>query len=229
MFGSTLVYSGLVIAAAGVIFVIKPVERLHVTSRSQGLAIVGMGLLLAGIGFMAPASEKRVDKVEKRLDEFVPVWQFSERHTIEIDAPPERVFDAIKRVRGDEISFFQTLTWIRRGGRSVPESILNAGSRESLIDVAVKSGFVRLAEDPPRELVIGIPLTPQVFGALDFVVTPAGLNSSSVSTETRVFASSPAAQRRFAIYWRTIYPGSALIRRMWLRAVRRRATTAGKP
>jgi len=32
-----------------------------------------------------------------------------------------------------------------------------------------------------------------------------------------------ATTRRFAAYWRVIYPGSALIRRMWLRAIKRRA------
>ena len=47
---------------------------------------------------------------------------------------------------------------------------------------------------------------------------------SALSTATRVFANSAAARRRFARYWRIIYPGSALIRRMWLRAVERRAT-----
>ena len=31
---------------------------------------------------------------------------------------------------------------------------------------------------------------------------------------------------RFALYWRVIYPGSALIRRMWLRALRLRAERA---
>ena len=30
------------------------------------------------------------------------------------------------------------------------------------------------------------------------------------------------------IYWRVIYPGSALIRRMWLRAIERRAMTADR-
>jgi hypothetical protein len=40
-----------------------------------------------------------------------------------------------------------------------------------------------------------------------------------------VFASSPSARRRFAAYWRVIYPGSAIIRRMWLRAIEHRATT----
>jgi len=245
MIGSTIVYTGLVIAAAGLVFVVKPIHRLHVTTRSQGLAIVGVGVLVAGIGFNLPTSESRVDRVETRLDEFVPVWQFNERHSIEIDASPARVFDAIKRVRADEINLFRTLTWIRRGGRSLPESILNAGNRESLIDVALKGGFVKLAEDSARELVVGTvvvappgvhgKISPAIFktplppgyalAAMNFFVRPDGPNKSIVTTETRVFANSPEARRRFARYWRAIYPGSALIRRMWLRAVRQRATT----
>jgi hypothetical protein len=40
-----------------------------------------------------------------------------------------------------------------------------------------------------------------------------------------VFANSPHARRRFAAYWRVIYPGSAIIRRMWLRAIQHRAMT----
>jgi len=249
MLGSTIVYAGFVIAAAGFILVAKPIDRLHITTRAQALGIVGIGILIAATGFVVPASDSRIDKVETRLDEFIPVWQFGEHHTIRIDAPPQRVFDALKQVRADEIFLFRTLTWIRRGGRRLPESILNAGSRESLIDVALKGGFVRLAEEPPRELVIGTivaaprhprdELTPATFktklppgyavAAMNFVVTPEGANASRVSTETRVFANSPEARRGFAAYWRVIYPGSALIRRMWLRAVRRRATTRAAP
>lgn len=245
MFGSTIVYTGLVIAAAGLVFVIKPIQRLHVTTRGQGLAILAVGATVVGVGLSLPTSESRADKIETRLDEFVPVWQFSERHTIEIDAPPPRVFDAIRRVRADEISLFRTLTWIRRGGRALPQTILNAGNREALIDVALKSGFVRLADDSVRELVIGTvvdapagargQITPEIFkralqpgfalAAMNFLVSPEGPSRSMVVTETRVYANSPAARRRFARYWRLIYPGSALIRRMWLRAVRRRATT----
>ena len=102
-------------------------------------------------------------------------------------------------------------------------------------------------DDPPRELVIGTvvvappggrgALTPQTFkaqlapgfalAAMNFRVTPDGTGGSLVSTETRVFANNPSARRRFGRYWRLIYPGSALIRRMWLRAVERRATDSG--
>src|SRR5438132_13350361 len=59
--------------------------------------------------------------------------------------------------------------------------------------------------------------------AMNFVVRPEGPNASIVSTETRVFANSPESRRRFARYWRVIYPGSAIIRRMWLRAFRKLA------
>ena len=59
---------------------------------------------------------------------------------------------------------------------------------------------------------------------MNFAITPDGPDRSFVSTETRVFANSPSARRRFAVYWRFIYPGSAIIRRMWLRAIQRRAT-----
>ncbi|PYO50466.1 MAG: hypothetical protein DMD72_02380 [Gemmatimonadetes bacterium] len=245
MIGSAVVYTGLLIAAAGLVFVVKPIHRLHVTTRGQGLAILGAGVLLAGLGLSLPTSESRANKIETRLDEFVPVWQFSERHTIEIDAPPARVFDAIRRVRADEISLFHALTWIRRGGRPLPQTILDAGNREPIIDVALKGGFVRLADDSVRELVIGTvvdappgargQITPAIFkkplppgfalAAMNFLVTPEGPNRSIVVTETRVYANSPGERRKFARYWRLIYPGSAIIRRMWLRAVRRRATS----
>ena len=244
MFGSAIVYTGLVITAAGVILFLKPIERLHVRSGSDALAIAGIGALLVGVGLTLPASESRVKKVESRLDEFMPAWQFRERHTIRIAAPPTTVFEGIRNVRASEIALFKTLTWIRRGGRRAPESILNAGDSTPLLDVATRNGFIYLADEAPREIVIGTvvvaprggrgELTPQTFktqlppgfalAAMNFLVAPDGPNGSLVSTETRVFANSAGAKRRFARYWRLIYPGSALIRRMWLRAVERRAT-----
>jgi hypothetical protein len=47
-----------------------------------------------------------------------------------------------------------------------------------------------------------------------------------LSTETRIAATDDVARRRFRRYWRIIYPGSAVIRLAWLRAIRRRAERA---
>jgi hypothetical protein len=248
MFASALLYLGAAIAVAGAIFSIKPMPRLGVRTRSRASIVLVSGIGVMAVALALPARESRIARVETRLDQFAPIWQFNEVHTIHIDAPPARVFDAIKRVRADEIGFFNLLTWIRRGGQPLPEGILNAGSQKPLVDVAISTTFVRLAEDAPRELVIGTvirappgagaggtlrtvdtfqkPLAPGfTLATMNFLVSPAG-SGSLVSTETRVFANSPPVRRRFATYWRIIYPGSAIIRRMWLRAIERRATSA---
>ena len=136
MFGSVIVYSGLIMATAGLGLVIRPrwlrPRWLRITNRARALAVVGAGALLTGMGLTVPAPESRVGRVETRLDEFAPRWQFREYHEIRIAAPPARVFQTIKRVRADEIFLFHTLTGIRRGGQATPENILNPGTRRSL-------------------------------------------------------------------------------------------------
>jgi hypothetical protein len=148
-------------------------------------------------------------------------------------------------VRADEIFLFRTLTWIRRFGRKSQESILNPSGQAPILEVAAKTSFLLLAEDPEREIVLGtfvvappgtrftVRPTPQVFrdlqqpgfakAAMNFRVEELSSGECEVTTETRVFATEAVARRKFAHYWRVIYPGSALIRVMWLRAIRKRA------
>jgi len=58
---------------------------------------------------------------------------------------------------------------------------------------------------------------------INFAVRDDGGGWCTVTTETRVFATSDSARRSFAAYWRVIYPGSSLLRYTWLRAIQRRA------
>lgn len=243
MLWSAAVYLGILVMILGVALIAKPIPRLGVKNRLRASLVLDAGILLLVVGLLAPAPESRAGTPRTRLDQLMPAWQFSEFHRIRVAAPPDSVYAAIKAVRADEIRFFRALTWTRRGGRPLPEGILNAGDDAPLIDIALRGGFVSLADDPPRELVIGTAVhrpegardsvTPQLFlrpppgyavAAMNFRVVPDGPGSSIVTTETRVFAKGTAATRRFAAYWRVIYPGSAIIRRMWLRAVARRAT-----
>lgn len=239
---SLVVYTGLILAFVG--FVLSIVRLFRRASPLRALTLAAAGLLVLLVGLALPARESHVAHAKgpvTRLDEITPHWQFAESHSIRIAAPPERVYAAMREVRAGEIALFRTLTWIRRGGRSLPPATAEAARRQSLVDTMLHSGFVVLAEEPPREFVFGaVVLAPRsvrriardVFttpppgfavATANFVVTSDGAAGSNVRTETRVFASDTSTRRRFAAYWRLIYPGSALIRRGWLRAIERRA------
>jgi hypothetical protein len=201
------------------------------------------------MGAFLPARDTRDEAIQTRLDEFAPVYQFNEVHRIQVRAPRNRVYRAIKEVTADEILLFRTLTWLPRLGRPGPESILNAPERLPLLEVATRTSFLLLAEEPEREVVIGTLVlapagvqikeqpTPDDFKALEasgfakatmnFRLEDIGTDTCIVTTETRVYVTDASTRRRFAAYWRVIYPGSALIRRMWLRAIKRRAEAAG--
>jgi hypothetical protein len=54
-------------------------------------------------------------------------------------------------------------------------------------------------------------------------VEPAGVDTSTFHTETRVMTTDDEAHRRFRRYWVTFAPGIRLVRRALLRAVRTEA------
>lgn len=217
-------------------------------SRRQGAALLAAGVAVSGVGLLLPAEEHRIESPATRLDEFAPLFEFSERHSVRVEAPRVVVWDAVKQVTAGEISFFRELTWLRRLGRSGPESILSAPENLPILEVATRTSFILLAEETGREIVIGTVVlappgthitgerSPERFRALEapgyakatmsFLLEERGDDTCVLTTETRVHATDDGARRRFAAYWRTIYPGSAFLRRMWLRAIRLRAEAA---
>jgi hypothetical protein len=245
MIDSYLFYFGFMLLLAGLFSLIRPLRFLCISNRRKGLAVAGVGILLALGTLLLPYSRKEATTHLTKLDEWMPQWHVGEKHILHVAAAPEKVFAAIHAVRADEIFLFRTLIAIRRCGEAGPESIMNAPEKKPLLDVATETTFVLLEEEAPRELVIGTviaapraarasaKLAPDLFrktlppgvvlATMNFVVLPDNEGGSSVSTETRIYANSPSALRRFGIYWRIIHPGSDIIRRMWLRAIRQRA------
>ncbi|HUP89402.1 MAG TPA: hypothetical protein VM100_08630 [Longimicrobiales bacterium] len=186
-------------------------------------AVIGLiaGKLLMVVAVASPTSERRATSGATEMDRFIPRYQFHETHNIYVDAPVAQVRAAMAAVTAREIRYYQTLTRIRRCGND-DENILNPPLDEPLIDVATRTGFTKLS-DTPSELVIGTYVVPQkAFAALNFKVVAQG-KGSLVRTETRVFANNRRTARRFALYWRAIRPGSGIIRKSWLRAIKSRA------
>jgi hypothetical protein len=180
------------------------------------------------------------------IDTFAPKWHYHEVHRIAMLAPADAALRAIREVTAREIRLFRFLTWLRRLGRGSSQDILNPPPDEPILSVALRTGFVLLAESP-REIVIGRavvapaggipPSNPDEFLAtvspgwakavMNFRIDHAALAMCVVTTETRVWATDEKTERKFALYWWTIRLGSGLIRRMWLRAIRRRAERIG--
>ena len=245
MLDSVFVYLGFAATLIGLLSFLRPMRFLCIRTRFSAAIVATTGLLAVVVILSLPARTKRVATPETKLDEWMPAWQFDEGHEIHVDAPPEKVFAAIRAVRADEILFFQTLTAIRRCGRPGPESIMNAPEEKPLLDIATQTTFVYLTDEAPRELVVGTvvaaprgihapaKLTPEIFrktlppgvalATMNFLVTPDNHGGSTISSVTRVYGNNAPIVRQFAVYWRIIHPGSDIIRRMWMRAIKRRA------
>jgi hypothetical protein len=164
----------------------------------------------------------------KLLDEVLPSFDVNERHAIRIDAPAERVFEALRTVTLADMPVVRALVWLRGIGARADRPLLAQMQRR----------FGTVAESPGRALVLASIGQPwklrggqspaadfRTFAspgyakmAIDFV-----FDGAALSTETRVLLTDPASRRRFRRYWLVIGPFSALTRRRWLRAVKRRA------
>ena len=245
---STALYSSAMVAVAGAIGLIRPTKWLHRRSRRRAAIMLAAGVSVAlAVALITPAPTTSAAGLG--IDEFAPVFHFREHHSTVVAAPPERVFAAIRTVSADEIALFNLFTTIRRFGRPGPESILNAPRQQPILDVATSTGFLMLVNQPPREVAIGAvvvappgtrrpgeftadhyrALTQPGFGkaTMNFRVEDLGNGSSRVDTETRVYATDAVALRRFTPYWRIIFPGSAILRITWLRAIKAKAEKAG--
>jgi hypothetical protein len=153
--GVVLVYLGLIAALLGGVSFLRPLSFLVIRTRRQAALVLVLGLTLVVMGGSLPAREVRVATPRTELDQFAPVYQFGEFHSIRITAPKEQVYRALKSVTAEEIAWFRTLTWLRRLGLSGPESILNPPPHVPLLNVATRTSFLVLVEEPDREIVLG--------------------------------------------------------------------------
>ena len=165
------------------------------------------------------------------IDDVLPGYDVRAVHSIDVAAPAQRVFAAVRDVTVAEAPL-ASLLLLFRGIRA---------SRKRAIFEELPERYAVLAEEPGRELVIGGIAQPwrPAFGVrtgVDFrtfdepgyakIAVNFAFDGGRLSTETRVALTDDAARRKFARYWLVVRPGSALVRRSWLRAIKRRAEGA---
>jgi len=175
------------------------------------------------------------------LDRFLPDYDVHEVHSIRVRAQPLAIHRALFEVTANEVWLFRALMTVRGLGARGAD-----GSRP-IVEGAQAGGFAILLDEPGRELVLGVMGrfwqlrqrsirrigSPAEFvsfaepgyarAAMNFLIEPEDGGACRLTTETRVRATDARARRAFRAYWTFVHPGSAFIRRMWLRAIRRRA------
>ena len=184
-----------------------------------------------------------------RLDDFLPNYDFNEIHTTTVEASSDQTFKAIKELTAAELS---PLVFWMLNLRNLPAKLVGKGNPTApqsgpFLAQLYRGGFIALAEDPGKEIVFGlvgqfwkltsaeephIP-TPEAFLAFDdpafakvaanLAVTAGERGYTQCSTETRIYVPDSKTRRKFAFYWRIISMGSAFIRVLWLRAIKRKA------
>ncbi|HYH01104.1 MAG TPA: hypothetical protein VD837_18405 [Terriglobales bacterium] len=236
-FESMAAYSGIVLLILGTACTVVPFRVLEIGRRRTGAVIGVTGLALAVGALLWPASLKTTSQYHSRFDARMPQYHFSERHTIKVHAAPPEVLAALQQTTLADLAAMEVLTRIRSAALGGDLDL--GASQKPLVD----AGFLRLDQDD-REVVLAMAGRPwanavpklhdpaefesfnesgSVKIALNFRVEYLGNGWSSVITETRVLGIGTAGRRRMSPYWRLIVPGSGLIRRQWLSAIRERA------
>ena len=180
------------------------------------------------------------------LDQHVPEWDVRERHSIRIAATPAEVLAAARAVTTREVPVLLVLM----GLRSLPTTLARRSRPRRRLDAPLLDGFERMGFMPlgrvgmrswcteswavsgspaagsaawPADEFAGFAEPGYAKAGFNFRSSPTATAGCILSTETRVMATDAGARRRFRLYWTLVRPGSGLIRRDWLRAIRSRA------
>lgn len=168
------------------------------------------------------------------IDHFSPQYDLRARYEIAVRAPLPRVYRAAREMdlRGSRLA--RALFRLR----GLPEKNLT-------LEGMLRWGFVLLADEPEQEFVLGLAgrfwvrspliLSVKAEDFLDFdrpglakavmnlAFSPGEAGIVRLATETRVSCPDEASRRSFQRYWRLIGPFSGLLRKEWLRLIKKQA------
>jgi len=173
------------------------------------------------------------------IDEFLPVYDRSMHHHIEIDAPLERVYTVVRKLDLTGAYLFRVLVWLR----SVPALLQGRPPLGFTLDDLERLGLIRLGEAPPHELVLGFVGKPWTTSgdfqtlearefrefampgfakvAWNFTLTRSKDDRTHLATESRVQCLDEAGRRKFQRYFFFMGPVSSQTRQSALRAFKR--------
>jgi hypothetical protein len=188
------------------------------------------------------------------LDEVLADFDVTRVDTIVVAAPPAAVYRAVMELDMVQLVRDDRVLGLLFAVRGIPDRLLRLAGRAPevpepvsmrLADLPAEGEWVRLAEDPGREIVFGAAgrfwngpidwevITPAGFAAFDtpgsariaanLAVHPYSADRVLLTYEARTSATDAAARRGLHRYWRFLSPFIGVVLRGVLRGVRRAA------
>ena len=177
------------------------------------------------------------------IDEFLPVYDFSERHEIKIRASAENVFEAVNSTKFTD-------SWLIWGLFALRGLCWSQPSPELTLRDMTRRSFTILGEKPDEEILLGLAgKFWTLFGSLqkvdagnfkefnkqgfakavwNFSLAASRDGETLLKTETRIQCLDEDSRQSFALYWTVVKLFSGLIRTEMLRLIKEKAERGDK-
>jgi hypothetical protein len=240
---------GAILTIVGLVSLIHPLAFLLIINRSiAGLVALG-GLLISVSSLFWPVKLEKSPTSEQQLDGLMPVYSSNEFHEVRINAPLEKVKQVFQVTGVKDIPIAHLLMKIRGiADEDVDLSDRASNNRVSseMVSTPDFNFFVVTPDEWITVMILksaiitnnaNLPAPPEISTleqyisfnepgyvkvAVNFRFIKINNNETILTTETRNNGISHKDNRVFGYYWRIIYPGSAIIRRLWLDTIKKK-------
>lgn len=233
---------GAILTLTGIVSLIEPLSFLFIFNRIIAACVLCGGVLTSITALLWPVKVYH-SETNLAIDNLQPDYSFNEYHEVTIDASIENAKLALKttgvkdipavlflmKIRGiakeKDMSDKVTRNEEKTDSFSTPDFNFMVASPSELLTVMILKASAKTA--PPEittaEEFMAFNEPGYVKVAINFRFIKLDNGKTLLSTETRNRPMTKKDRRIFGRYWRVVYPGSAIIRRVWLDTLAQKA------
>lgn len=241
---------GVILTVIGIISLIHTLVFLFVLNRIIAAFVIIVGILICFISLFYPIRLNHSLTDDQKIDGLLPDYAFNEFHEVSINASIDKVKEVLKVTGVKDIPIAHLLLKIRGIADEDVDLSDKASNNQAGADTITTPDFNFFVVSPDEWITVMIlkavmiskdadkPAPPEIstleqFNAFNepgyvkvacnFRFIKKGDDETILTTETRNNGITFKDNRVFGFYWRIIYPGSAIIRRVWLDTINKRA------
>lgn len=241
---------GVILFMVGVISLIHPLDFLFISNRTIAVGVVLCGILISATSLISPVKLEQSTTSDQQIDGLMPTYSFNELHEVRIKASPDEVKEVFRVTGVNDIPIVHLLMKIRGIADEDVDLSDRASSNKAGTDTFTTPDFNFFVVAPDEYIAVMIlkptmisgnkekPAPPEISTleqfiafnepgymkvAINFRIIGIENKETLLTTETRVDGTTKTDSYVFGRYWRVVYPGSAIIRRVWLDTIKKKA------